>query len=447
MLINPVVVAPSYNNAGTLADVLTRVAAQGLPILLVNDGCTDATEHVFAAWHRAHPRADAAMLRHRHNRGKAAALKTGFAAAMQAGYTHALTIDTDGQHDPELIPRLLDAAAREPLAYVLGVRDDRQADYPARSRLGRRLSNLFIRLACGLRVADSQCGMRVYPLALVRAVRCRAGRFGFEAEMITRAAWAGCPIAEVPVNTRYLPPGQRVSHFNPWLDSFLGVLTHLRLVAREMSPLPHRPYDAGGGLPPRRRVTVREILSWLNPLRAWRELRGGDVDRSELAAALSLGVFVANLPVYGLQTALCLYLARRLHLNPLAVVAGCQVSTPPVGALLIAAALVVGHLVLHGAMPAWPNLWSAHAIWQALAWPALLDWAVGGVIVGVLLAAAVFAIATWRLGTTEDEPGPATGRRAQLAPGRNSSAARARLNPPLTSAQLTPGGGAPEIKC
>jgi uncharacterized protein (DUF2062 family) len=397
----PVVVAPSYNNAGTLVDVLTRVAALGLPILLVNDGCTDATDDVFTAWARQHPRVDARMLRHRHNRGKAAALKTGFAAAIDAGYTHAITIDTDGQHDPELIPRLLEIAQREPLAYVLGMRDDRHADYPARSRVGRRLSNLFIRLECGVRVADSQCGMRIYPLDLIRAVHCRAGRFGYEAEMITRAAWAGCPIAEVPINTRYLPAGQRVSHFNPWWDTILGVLTHVWLLGREMTPLSHPRYHPGD-LPPPKRVTPREILSWLNPLRAWRELRGGAVDRSELAAALATGVFVANLPVYPFQTALCLYLARRLHLNPLATIAGSQISTPPIGAGLIAAAIFVGHLVLHGSRPLWPNFHSAHAIWHSLAWPTLLDWAVGGIIVGVVLAAIVFIVTTWWAGGEEE---------------------------------------------
>lgn len=401
MSIKPVVVAPSYNNAGTLVDVLTRVAALGLPILLVNDGCTDATDDVFNAWARQHPRVDARMVRHRRNRGKAAALKTGFAAAIQAGYTHAITIDTDAQHDPELIPRLLEAARHQPLAYVLGVRDDRHADYPARSRVGRRLSNLFIRLECGVRVADSQCGMRVYPLDLIRAVHCRAGRFGYEAEMITRAAWAGCPIAEVPINTRYLPAGQRVSHFNPWWDTILGVLTHVRLLGREMTPLSHRRYHPSD-LPPPKRVTAREILSWLNPLRAWRELRGGAVDRSELAAALATGVFVANLPAYPFQTALCVYLARRLHLNPLATIAGSQISTPPIGAALIAAAIFVGHLALHGSRPLWPNFYSAHAIWHSLAWPMLLDWAVGGVIIGVILAAIVFVITTWWAGG-EDE--------------------------------------------
>lgn len=403
MAVKPVVVAPSYNNAGTLADVLTRVAALGLPIILVNDGCTDSTENVFKSWHREHPRVDARMLKHRHNRGKAAALKTGFAAAMESGYTHAVTIDTDGQHDPERIPALLDAAREQPLAYVLGVRDDRHADYPARSRLGRRLSNLFIRLESGQKVSDSQCGLRVYPLDLVRCVPCHAGRFGYEAEMITRAAWAGCPIAEVPINTRYLPAGQRVSHFNPWLDTFLGVCTHVRLIAREMTSLPHWRYHEAD-LPPRKKFSLLDLLRWMNPLRAWRELRSGGADPDEFAAALATGVFVANLPVYPFQTVTCLYLARRLHLNPLAVLAGSQISTPPITVALIGAAVCAGHLVLHGSMPTWPNFHSPHALWQSLAWPLLLDWAVGGVLVGAVLGGLTFVIADWMFGRSDDTP-------------------------------------------
>ena len=418
--VHPVVVAPSYNNAGTLADVLTRVAETGLPILLINDGCTDATEEVFDRWQAEHPEAEARIIRHPHNRGKAAALRTGFAAAMRAGFSHAITIDTDGQHDPELIPSLLELAEDSPAAYVLGVRNSRHADYPARSRLGRRLSNLFIRLECGLKVADSQCGMRIYPLELVRTVRCRAARFGYETEMIARAAWAGCPIVEAPINTRYLPAGQRVSHFHPWWDTLGGVAMHARLLLRTITPIPHRRYHPAG-LPVKKRFNARDVLRWINPLRAWRELRRGEIDRNEFATALATGVFVANLPLYPCQTVLVLYLARRLHLNPLAALAGSQISTPPITAGLIAGAICAGHLLLHGSMPVWPDFHSAHAVWQTLAWPLLLDWAVGGVVVGMALAAIAFALAHWLYHGSEDPEGP-------VEPVREKSAAKARVN-------------------
>ena len=390
----PIVVAPSYNNSGTVAGVLARLAELGLPILLVNDGSTDSTAELLASWQGENPSGQVQVLTHRRNRGKAAALRTGFAAAIQAGYTHAVTIDTDGQHDPAYIPALLDLARRSPESLVLGVRDDTHPDYPSRSRVGRRLSNLFIRLECGLRVADSQCGLRVYPLELIRTVKCRAGRFEYESEIISRAGWAGCPVLELPVNTTYLPPGRRVSHYRPWMDSIRGVLMHVRLVLRAVVPLPHRRYRPRGVLL-RRWLAPRELLSWLDPRRAWRELRDRRTDRTELAAALSVGVFVGNLPAYPFQTLLAIYLARRLHLNPLAVVAGSQVSTPPVGLLLIAAAIYVGHFLLHGSAGWIPDFHSAHFVWRSVAGPLLLDWVVGGTAIGILMGAIVFGLSLW----------------------------------------------------
>src|SRR6185437_7721157 len=117
------------------------------------------------------------------------------------------------------------------------------------------------------------------------------------------------------------------------------------------------------------------------------------IDRSEFAAALAMGVFVANLPIYPLQTVLCLYLARRLHLNPLAVLAGSQISTPPITFVLIAAGIYLGHLILHGALPAVPDLHTAHTAWRTLGKPFLIDWAVGGPLVGIILGAITFALA------------------------------------------------------
>ncbi|HSZ57225.1 MAG TPA: DUF2062 domain-containing protein [Tepidisphaeraceae bacterium] len=397
-----IAVAPTYNNAGTLAGVLSGVARLGLPILIVDDGSTDATRQVLRDWLAEHTSHDATVLTHSHNRGKAAALRTAFAQAMKLGHTHAVTIDTDAQHDPRCIPRMIEIARESPEAYVLGVRNCRTAGYPRRSRLGRRLSNLLIRLECGLKVADSQCGLRVYPLELVKTVTCRAHRFSYEAEMITRAGWSGCPVIEVPVNTSYLPAGKRVSHFDPWWDTIRGIGTHARLIVRAIMPVPHRKYRPAGKLL-RKRVTAREILRWLNPLRAWREVREGAINRTEFAAALAVGVFVANLPVYPFQTALCLYLARRLHLNPLAVLAGSQISTPPVGLALIAAAIYTGHLLLHGNFPILPDLGASHAVWQMFARPLLVDWLVGGPVVGLLLAVIVFCLANQLYRGVEDE--------------------------------------------
>ena len=228
--IRPAILMPTYNNAGTLPNIVSRSIALGLPIIVVNDGSIDGTAEWLAKEVIGADEGRLHVVTHSVNRGKAAALQSGFARALELGCTHAVTIDTDGQLDPEEIPLLLEAARTAPEALVLGFRDDRRDDYPARSRIGRRLSNLAIRLECGARVFDSQCGLRAYPLTLHTRVPCRAGRFGYEAEIITRAVWAGYRIVNVPVRCRYLPGSQRVTHFRPWRDSLQGIQIHTRLL-------------------------------------------------------------------------------------------------------------------------------------------------------------------------------------------------------------------------
>ena len=106
---------------------------------------------------------------------------------------------------------------------------------PARCAIGRRFTNLAIRAQCGLRITDSQCGLRIYPLLLVNSVRCAASRYSFEAEIIPRAVWAGFDVTAAPVQCRYLPEGERISHFRPWADSLRQALMHLRLVALRLT--------------------------------------------------------------------------------------------------------------------------------------------------------------------------------------------------------------------
>lgn len=389
-----VAVVPTYNNARTLIDVLTRIEAQDIPLIVVNDGSTDSTAQLLSEWENVPHKSRVSIVIHERNRGKAAALRSGFLAAAAAGYTHALTIDTDGQLDPEQIPSVRGVAQLLPEALVVGARDDRADDYPARSRIGRRFSNFMVWMESGVRVQDSQCGFRVYPLKFVNSSRCGAGHFGFETEIITRAGWVGCPVTHVPVRCRYLPAGERVSHFRPWVDSVRALYMHTRLLVRALSPWPGH----SRGRPVAEAATStqslwRKVWTWIDPRLAWRELNEDQIGRTACATGLALGVFIANLPLYGVQTLLSLYSARRLHLNPLSVLLGSQLSTPPIGPLLGIAAVTLGHLLLHGSMPLAANFNIHDLGWKAVVGPFLLDWVVGGVLMGLILGAIVFVLA------------------------------------------------------
>jgi uncharacterized protein (DUF2062 family) len=289
------------------------------------------------------------------------------------------------------------------------MRDEHTANYPSRSRLGRRLSNLFVWMETGVHVSDSQCGLRVYPIDFVLASGCRSGRYGFETEVITRAGWRGVPIVETPVRCHYFSGDKAVSHFRPWVDSLQGIGMHARLVLRALWPFARRrpqATDAAHGVAGETRW--RRAAQWLNPLGAWRQLRADETGRTTAAAGLAVGAFIANLPAYGFQTILSLYFARRLHLHPVAVVAGSQLSTPPVGPFLVAGAVAVGHVLLHGRLPALGEYRAtlAHGgVWPLVA-SFMLEWALGAVIVGLLCASITFSIATrlFRLAARDSQP-------------------------------------------
>jgi glycosyltransferase involved in cell wall biosynthesis len=241
----PCLVLPTYNNAGTLEDIVRRSLTLSIPTFVVNDGSTDDTAQVLESL-EAQPLLH--VLSHAENQGKAAAMLTGFRAAAGAGCTHAATVDTDGQLDPEQVPALLTASSAHPAALVLGVRDSKIARCPARSVIGRRLANALIRVQCGVRVIDSQCGLRVYPLAFITRVPVQADRFGFETEVITRAGWTGTPVVQVPVSCRYFE--KHLSHFRPWVDTCRAIRLHARLlVVRARTPALGTQASAGREVP------------------------------------------------------------------------------------------------------------------------------------------------------------------------------------------------------
>lgn len=204
-----VIVIPCYEGAPTIGEVVRGARASGLPVVVVDDGSSDDSAAIAEA-------NGATVLRHPVNRGKGAALASGFAYAHQLGAAAVLTLDADGQHDPCEIGALLEAHRRAPEALVVGVRSFAPADMPRRSRIGNRISTWWISRFAGQPYRDTQSGFRIYPAALFN-LPLVSSRFDTETELILRAAKLKLPLAEVPIRTIYRP--NHVTHFHGFRDT------------------------------------------------------------------------------------------------------------------------------------------------------------------------------------------------------------------------------------
>lgn len=204
-----VAIIPAFQAATALGPIVQELLRLGekedLPILVVDDGSTDATSEVAR-------RAGARPLRHEVNRGKGAALKTGLRHAFELGADVAVSLDADGQHPASEAWRVLCSAA-PPEALVLGVRELRLAGAPRPSRFSNEFSNVFLSWFSGRRLDDTQCGLRRYPVGAVLDLDVRANGYAFEAEVVLRAARRGIPIVQEPIRAVYGPEHRRGSHF------------------------------------------------------------------------------------------------------------------------------------------------------------------------------------------------------------------------------------------
>jgi 2-polyprenyl-6-methoxyphenol hydroxylase-like FAD-dependent oxidoreductase len=222
------IVIPVFNEAATIGDIVERARLHG-PVLVVDDGSTDASAAVAAA-------AGAEIVSCGRRQGKGAALRRGFAEGLQRGAGWVVTLDGDGQHDPDDIPRLLKAAVEAPRALVIGGRLGGLGDAPRRVMPAGRLAALrvagfFIDWLGAAPIADTQSGFRVYPAALLAAVTPRHGGFVLESEMLLLAASHGFPVIEIPIAPIHFE--DRRSRFRPGRDGLaVGSFLAGRIVAR-----------------------------------------------------------------------------------------------------------------------------------------------------------------------------------------------------------------------
>ena len=222
-------VVPTHNHWAALPDVLARLRAEGLAVFVIDDGSAEPAASAIAAL--AAPAERVVVVRHAANQGKGAAVLTGFAHAAAAGFSHALQVDADGQHDLSVLPRLLAAARRHPDALVCGA-PIYDASAPAARRIGRRVTRFWVALetlCAGL--PDTMCGLRVYPLASVERLTARrrpGRRMEFDTEILVRLVREGVPLAVVPVAVRYEPAN--LSNFALFADNCRISRMHAGLV-------------------------------------------------------------------------------------------------------------------------------------------------------------------------------------------------------------------------
>ncbi|HXA97838.1 MAG TPA: tryptophan 7-halogenase [Candidatus Dormibacteraeota bacterium] len=301
------IVIPVFNEAATVGDIVERARLHG-PVLVVDDGSTDRSAAAAAA-------AGAEVIALGGRRGKGAALRRGFAEGLRRGVERVVTLDGDGQHDPDDIPRLLKAAVEEPRSLVIGGRLAGLAERSERVMpVGRlaalRVAGFFIDWLSGVAVADTQSGFRVYPSALLSSVSPRRGGFVLESEMLLRAAAGGFPVIEVPIAPIHFE--DRRSRFRPARDGVaVGGFLAGRIVWRWI-----REVTAGAlwllGIfsPSRLRARHREMYQFAAPQRS-----------NPPGWALAVGTFVADRAVRTVERGWRSAHARGLRMAGLATAA------------------------------------------------------------------------------------------------------------------------------
>ncbi len=237
------VIIPAYEEAVTIAALVRRCHRlnQVSQVFVVDDCSRDATARLAAE-------AGAQVLRHDINQGKGASLRDGIRAALAAGADHIATLDGDGQHQPEDLPRLLACCRDWPGRIIIGSRRAAGTDAPRARAIANRVADFWVSWAARHPIEDSQSGFRVYPADIARRVALRtdmASGFAFESEVLVEAGRIGVHTVAVDIPAIY-GSGLRASHFRPVRD-----ITRIVLMV-------------GGKL----------LRMWMDPIGLWRSLTG-----------------------------------------------------------------------------------------------------------------------------------------------------------------------------
>ncbi len=322
--INACILMPTYNNERTLKRVLDSILSlvEADRVIVVNDGSTDGTSAILAAY------SDSIHLLANHpNAGKGTSLRKGFKYAFEQGFDYAITIDSDGQHYPEDIAKIVHAVNEHPGNVIMGSRNMNQEGVPGKSSFGNKFSNFWFKVETGITLPDTQTGFRAYPLAPISKMKLFTTKFELEIEVIVRLAWKGIKFTPVSIRVKY-DPEERVSHFRPGKDfTRISILNTILFTLALLFYIP-------------KRLLTTDTLQKIKE-----EAIKPQESNLRKAFSLGFGVFMGIIPLWGFQLLIGIPLAFLFRLNKVLFVGAANISIPPMIPFVLAGSLATGQLL------------------------------------------------------------------------------------------------------
>jgi glycosyltransferase involved in cell wall biosynthesis len=310
------VIVPTYNNGGTLKQVIDSLLDFTSNIIVVNDGSTDNTNSILSTYKNIR------VISYSNNKGKGYALRQGFKAAVEADFKNAITIDSDGQHFAKDLPAFISTLEEKGQVLMIGARNMEQEAVPGKSSFGNKFSNFWFLVETGIKMPDTQSGFRLYPVSLLNDMIFFTTKFEFEIEVIVRAAWKGIKVVPVPVTVYYPPKGTRITHFRPFIDfTRISILNTILVILALLFFYPVKFIEKGFS-----KSTYEHFV---------KQIVRSEHSRAVTAISVGFGVFMGIVPLWGFQMLVAVFFAFLFRLNKVLVILFSNISIPPMIPLIV----------------------------------------------------------------------------------------------------------------
>jgi len=321
-------VIPTYNNCRTIGEVIVGVKKYIKHIIVIDDGSTDDTKDIINTFDSIE------IITFSKNKGKGAALRSGFKSAISQGFEYAITIDSDGQHYPENIPDFLEQIRENPDSLIIGSRNIEADGMPSKNTFANKFSNFWFWAETNQKLPDTQSGFRLYPIKLYKNTIFFTNKFEFEIEVLVRSTWSNIKIIPIPVKVYYAPEGERITHFRPLPDfTRISVLNTVLVLITLLYILP---------LKALKYLTENKFTKVVKE-----QVMLHNENTLKLSTAIGFGMFMGIAPIWGFQMVVAALLAHFFRLNKIIVLTFSNISLPPFIPFIIYLSYEMGGLVMN----------------------------------------------------------------------------------------------------